>query len=192
MKFITLKKLALGTALMASAAAANAVPIEGEFSFNILETVAGAGDAVVPTPPASPLDLVSSLALGNLGDIVDTTGDFIGLEGPGFAGTIADLDPIGGGAVDPFATFGPFSFAADDWMVAFSQSNASVVNVSGIVSDGPGFDPTGAMMVLTFNRAGASYSGSGSFIAQPVAVPLPGTLLLTGLGLLGLIGMRKR
>jgi hypothetical protein len=188
-----LSALVVGLTLAAGTTAASAAQIEGEFSFD------GGGTSWAPlgegTVADGTVDGIDFLGGGTPGEgtieVTSSSGDFAanGVV-DGVEGTINDFsfDPFAG-PIEGFWEVGDFNFDLEAITeVQFGPSepfSVMIVTGEGTV-DGTGFDPTPGRWVFSGNTFGGTFSFSASTITQPTQVPVPATLGLLGLGLVGL------
>ena len=151
--------------------------------------------------PSSGVSLASltSVTLGGLMTSAAGTGDFAPF------GAVMSL------GVSPllnFASLSSFTFTSGTFgtFTATSGSEQATTNpntrdfrIDGTFSGGSAFapntDPISASFLVQFNQAGGgtnAISGAATLVTPALAVPLPGTLALLGLGTLALGGMARR
>lgn len=142
-------------------------------------------------------DLSDATGLDFIGDDFDVdgaTGDFaLGGIVQGDIGFIQDFQfsPMINGPIDPLWSIGGFAFSLEQVSVSFQNSMFLVLYGRGILS-GVGFEDTTGSWALTANMAPGSTGILFNFSAGSGAIPEPGTLLLLGVGLAGLMASRRR
>ena len=173
----------LSSVLLAGSMAASAAFIEGSITMS--------GD-FVPTGGAS---LGTATGIDFIDDdfgVDDTTGDFLGAGiGSGDIGFFQDFqfNPLNPSPVDPLWAIGTFEFTLEAITVDFQNDFFLALSGTGVLRAN-GFDDTMGTWSLTATTAGALFNFASGSGAVPVAEP--GTLLLLGLGLIGLAAARRR
>ena len=163
---------------------AYAIPISGDISF---------AGAVLPTgtPPGDPVNFMTATGLDFGPSLVtNASGDYYGTAATAVTVTDFTYNPVTL-VVSPLWSLNAFpGFTFDTTsMVVFSQNELSIeIRGTGTASM-PGKDDTPGTYIITANRAGATYSYSASSGVQ--GVPEPATMLLLGLGLIGMAGLRR-
>jgi hypothetical protein len=137
-----------------------------------------------------------------VGTSTQFTASFYATSGAGFGdyAPIPLLTSFGSATLDlaSFATFALSnatygSFATTSGSVVQHNANFLDVLLLGVYSPGPGlpgFDPTPASLRISINQSGESIAAAATLNSPPV--PEPGTLLLLGSGLVGLVVSRRR
>ncbi len=173
--------------LMAAPLTASAGFIQGAITFS--------GD-FVPTG-GSGADLSDATGIDFLGDDFDVdgaTGDFaLAGIGAGDIGFMQDFqfNPLNPSPVDPLWAIAGFEFALHQIAVDFQNASFLVLFGHGVLS-GPGLLDTNGTWALSANMAPGATSLLFNFSAGSAAVPVPGTLLLVGIGLAGFAAARRR
>lgn len=145
------------------------------------------------------LSSLTSITLGNLATNAVGTGDFT---------PFGAITPLGVSPLLNFASLSSFSFTSVTFGTFTAVSGSEKVSadpdtrefrIDGTFSGGSAFasktDPISATFLVQFNQAGGginSISGAATLVTPQLAVPLPGTLALLGLGTLALGGMARR
>lgn len=164
-----LKTLALALALSLSSLAAQA---------DVIVNISGSTDATGPQPsqPLSGSLRFADVAAGFSGsvDLTDFTLSFLGET---YSLTDADFTPV--------AWFDAGNFLGVDFFDFDDASRASVALTAGF------FDISEAFFSYGTVADGLQGFGSVTFTIQQQSVPLPGTLVLAGLGLFALARRRK-
>jgi len=160
---------------------ADAITADGSGTGDIL-TATDFTFATNPTPPGGP----------NVPNTQSTTASATGSFAAVPVGTIVNSTHLLlSGSPFLTLTLGANSFTATTLMNDTSAPGVSrTLDFSGMIA-GPGFTTTPAIFVLVFSQAGGagntiSYGGTLS-----TSVPEPGSVILMGMGLIGVLGMSR-
>ena len=189
------RHLLLAGALLALPTLGMAVPIEGEIGISgVLVPTCSGGQSPCDFDDADGLDFGNNGAGAGAFLVTLASGDFAA-DGLGFGdiGSINDFmyDPLSPAPVDPLWTvMGDttlFSFTLET--VTINQALGNFLDLSGTGTlSAAGFDDTmGNWTLSTDSASGALFSWSST-----TATPEPGALVLFGLGLFGLLGLRRK
>lgn len=171
--------LTLGLVILAQSS--QAIMIEGDLTISGDFTTTG-GTGSLDT--ATGIDF-----LGDNFQVDGATGSFasVGITA-GDTGTITDFTfspdttPI-----DPFFSIGGFTFTLQDTTVVAQNSFFLILSGYGVFT-GNGYEETEGYWNLTANQNGSLFN----FSSGTTTVPEPGSLILLGIGLLGLMLHQKR
>jgi hypothetical protein len=174
---------------------ASAAQIFGEVSFDgggsSFQTTGGS----IADGTATGIDFLGGMdPMGSI-EVTSSTGDFASNGAAvGTSGTITDFtfDPFVG-PINDFWSIGGFTFDLEalptvQFLGGAGSFTALFLEGSGTV-EAAGFDPTHGTWVWTGNTSGQTFSFSASTLTQPI--PVPATVGLLGLGLLGLGGVMR-
>ena len=147
----------------------------------------------------SPLSSLNSITLGSLTSNAVGTGDFA---------SFGAVTSLGVSPILNFLSLSTFSFTSvtfGTFVGSVGVENVSVdpntrdFRIDGTFTGGSSFspknDPISATFLVQFNQAGGgknAISGAATLVTPQLAVPLPGTLALLGLGTLALVGVARK
>lgn len=173
--------LALG--LLAAPLCAFAIPIYGEIGLGGIVTPVDSLDQVSSLGDAVGIRFDNPVYFGGMGDLANLAAPLTPIAMTDFL-----FDPFPGtGVMSLWGPIAGFSFDLTSVVVEEQLANSLRLSGQGIIN-GTGFDPTPGNWSLTAQGPGAFIT----FSSGTIAVPEPSTTFLLGIGLIGLLAVRRK